>query len=995
MYLNEVLKREGNNFDIFRLAAALAVIVGHAYAIAPQPPLQDGVLGILHFDYSGSLAVKFFFFLSGLLVTNSIISRPNPFHFLTKRAFRIFPGLLVCLLISVFIIGPLFTKLTLSEYFTNSDTWRYLYKNIFLMDMIWRLPGVFTESPYGLNGSLWTLPHEVLCYIYLAVFFGLALLQNKIVSNIFFISVIIAAFVLPQFLPHFFYQNPEARLLPGCFAMGALIANNKSIILVNLQGAALLWVLMFLLKSSAAYQFLFYVAFFYSILYISSLPFVVQKLKLPFDASYGVYIYGFMIQQCIHALFPGLGVHGNQIVSAGIAVGMGILSWYFVEKRFIELGHKIFNKNLSFNAVQKAKQLFTKINSGSYARWLTENRIFMFIVFTVLALVVHAIVLKFIFPGYYQPLSPHHSDFYLPAAFANAPGEYYSFKSLLSWPRPVYLMVAKLFGYFGIYGGIACIITLVAANCALTVLFLNRILKLSFSGNLVLLFLTYCYLLFSQPFFYTFYSQDLGAHLSYFFLVAGGYLYYLTFRRSTILANFTLLCFAFLAFLSKETYGLTSLFFAFLWFIYYRKASILKAMLPFLMIAIAFILAFTINVLIKSVFVDLNASANAPYHISLNPVTVMREWIKYAVEAMNVANLAMIGILGYLVFTYKADNRKELIYLFIGFMVGTVLSWLPNAILPNHHYKGYSFNGAYLFYLPLFFLTIFWRDKPANKRIMIAAMVLCLASPLLNQGKYKDIHNTWTLIQENNQRNLLRALDKQMKNINPAVNSQRILIQGITFPFQPFTYPEALRVFPNARFANFDVVNYNAGIPNNQKSDLVTFISPSDTSLVNYDQKWIFDNDGNLVKSENFVAEKVWSSAMDSSKMLQINYESLSQFGINGFYDQENGIRWTNGNASIDLKSIIENNDTIMIRLNTYLPPVSKDIVPKIVLTDTDNRTYETNDFTRNGDVFYYLFFLSKKPKIKRISIFSKTIDASPDQRTLSFPFISLEITGN
>jgi peptidoglycan/LPS O-acetylase OafA/YrhL len=128
MCLSDVLKRGANNFDILRLIAALAVIAGHAYAIAPQPPLQDGIAQILHFDYSRSLAVKFFFFLSGLLVTNSIISNSNPFQFLTKRAFRIFPALFVCLLIAVFIIGPMYTTLPLKQYFSAADTWNYLKK---------------------------------------------------------------------------------------------------------------------------------------------------------------------------------------------------------------------------------------------------------------------------------------------------------------------------------------------------------------------------------------------------------------------------------------------------------------------------------------------------------------------------------------------------------------------------------------------------------------------------------------------------------------------------------------------------------------------------------------------------------------------------------------------------------------------------------------------------------------------------------------------------
>ena len=84
--LGNILQRDGNNFDVLRLIAAIGVIIGHAYAIAPDPNLQDGILSIIGFDYSGSLAVKFFFFLSGLLVTNSILRNSNPFLFILKRS---------------------------------------------------------------------------------------------------------------------------------------------------------------------------------------------------------------------------------------------------------------------------------------------------------------------------------------------------------------------------------------------------------------------------------------------------------------------------------------------------------------------------------------------------------------------------------------------------------------------------------------------------------------------------------------------------------------------------------------------------------------------------------------------------------------------------------------------------------------------------------------------------------------------------------------------
>ena len=64
MRLSDLLQRDNNNLDIFRLIAAALVIYGHAYAIAPQEGHSDVLARLLGYDYSGSLAVKLFFFLS-------------------------------------------------------------------------------------------------------------------------------------------------------------------------------------------------------------------------------------------------------------------------------------------------------------------------------------------------------------------------------------------------------------------------------------------------------------------------------------------------------------------------------------------------------------------------------------------------------------------------------------------------------------------------------------------------------------------------------------------------------------------------------------------------------------------------------------------------------------------------------------------------------------------------------------------------------------------
>ena len=339
-YLNDILRKGENYLDLFRLLAASLVIIGHSYSISPQPPYSDGIASLLKFDYSGSLSVKFFFFLSGMLVTNSIMAKPDGFSFLLKRAVRIYPGLFVCVLVAVFVVGPVFTTLPLHQYFRTRETWTYLSSNFFIFHLQWRLPGVFASHADGLNGSLWTLSYEMTFYIYLAIFHGLGLLRNKRVANVFYIAMMILPYAAPQVLPLFLMNIDHARAFTTYFAFGCFCATNKQLIDIQLPKAILLWCLAYILNDSNGYPFFFYFALFYTIFYLASLP-AVRRLRLPFDASYGVYIYGFIVQHCLVAVWPHLGVHGNQWLGIAIALSLGILSWYFVEKPFIELGNRL------------------------------------------------------------------------------------------------------------------------------------------------------------------------------------------------------------------------------------------------------------------------------------------------------------------------------------------------------------------------------------------------------------------------------------------------------------------------------------------------------------------------------------------------------------------------------------------------------------------------------------------------------------------------------
>lgn len=145
MQLSDILKKENNNLDIFRVFAAIMVIYGHAYAIVPSKDQRDPIGQLLGFDYSGSLAVKIFFFLSGLVVTNSLIEKKDIWQFIVSRFLRIWPALTAVFLSTALILGPILSTHSPSDYFSNPLVYEYILRGL-ILDIRYDLPGLFSNN---------------------------------------------------------------------------------------------------------------------------------------------------------------------------------------------------------------------------------------------------------------------------------------------------------------------------------------------------------------------------------------------------------------------------------------------------------------------------------------------------------------------------------------------------------------------------------------------------------------------------------------------------------------------------------------------------------------------------------------------------------------------------------------------------------------------------------------------------------------------------------
>ena len=344
--LVRLLDRDSNNLDLIRLVCACLVIFGHAAVVVhdPRHPFGDPLSRWLNYEgvYSGSIAVRIFFFISGLLVTDSLLRKRSAGGFILGRNFRVWPALIALLVATVYLIGPLVSSLTPAEYFADPATHRYLRDNLLLLFLPHSyLPGVFVDNPHPIqiNASLWTLTYEIGCYTTLLVLFVLKVLSRP------WLCIAVASFILMEaLLPQSLIfpgmdDNFQVRYLPLAFAMGALMAVFKEHVTLGPEALLVAAVLFLALKSTVVGQHLFFILLFLTSLYVSGLPWV-RKLRLRADLSYGTYLWGFLVQQILASQFSELGYGFNLFWSLTLSVSVAALSWHLLEKHAIEAGHR-------------------------------------------------------------------------------------------------------------------------------------------------------------------------------------------------------------------------------------------------------------------------------------------------------------------------------------------------------------------------------------------------------------------------------------------------------------------------------------------------------------------------------------------------------------------------------------------------------------------------------------------------------------------------------
>ena len=354
--VQEGLGGHANSLGIIRLALALLVIVSHAFPLGGwgDDPFLRFSAGQ---ENLGDLAVLGFFAISGYLIAKSGM-KGDVVTFLWHRFLRIFPAFWVVLLVSALVVGPL-TWLAYGRGFGSYWTAHggpvtYLTGNAFLRIHHYGIADLYLDTPYGrmvdasvLNGSLWTLRHEFFCYLIIAGLVLLTVMSRPAVARV-VIPLITVGFLAIRLGVEFghnlgnglpFINIQDRTRLAFAFMIGSCLAVYARRVRFDDRLAALAFVVGLVTIRYGWFWVFGIPAFSYLVLWLAyRLPRSWRWIGARNDYSYGVYLYGFLVEQVL----AGLGVYRwgyvpYVVLSIIPTAGLAWLSWHGVEKHAMAL----------------------------------------------------------------------------------------------------------------------------------------------------------------------------------------------------------------------------------------------------------------------------------------------------------------------------------------------------------------------------------------------------------------------------------------------------------------------------------------------------------------------------------------------------------------------------------------------------------------------------------------------------------------------------------
>lgn len=331
---------EANNYDLLRVALALMVIVSHATPVVQGLGAREPVSSLLPGSTLGSIAVGGFFAISGYLVTASW-NKSRPVQYLQKRVGRILPGFLMACGVTAVLACA--TSVNRMASFRCTDWWSTIATTVTMRRPVVCLAYSGNPYPSETNASLWTIKYEVCCYIATAIlgFAGLLCAKRRVAVASLFISSSVAG-AIADMGSHAGTPLGYAIRLWTFYAAGMVVYCFRDV-LPRSRALTLLCIVSIVLSSFSSHLVVLvlpYAGVYLLFRFVYADHLFAPNLKRRFgDLSYGLYLYGWPVEQSLIATFGGKALNSWSVAAVSILVCIPIayVSWHCVEKPFLSL----------------------------------------------------------------------------------------------------------------------------------------------------------------------------------------------------------------------------------------------------------------------------------------------------------------------------------------------------------------------------------------------------------------------------------------------------------------------------------------------------------------------------------------------------------------------------------------------------------------------------------------------------------------------------------
>ena len=178
------------------------------------------------------------------------------------------------------------------------------------------------------------------CYVILLGVF--LVIRNK--GKIFY-NAILGLIIFESFLPYkpifnWIGSNPQINLLPAAFALGSFLAINAEEIIIDKFSVLGVCLIYFFFRYSIYANLFFNIACSISLLYVSSTNFL-NQFRPRYDISFGVYLWGFVVQQSLYHYVGKMYVGWHCFFSLAITIVLAYITHLLIELPGINLGKKL------------------------------------------------------------------------------------------------------------------------------------------------------------------------------------------------------------------------------------------------------------------------------------------------------------------------------------------------------------------------------------------------------------------------------------------------------------------------------------------------------------------------------------------------------------------------------------------------------------------------------------------------------------------------------